>query len=175
MILVAKILSATFSRVDIPEEQRKDFYLFIDEFQNFAFKGIASILSEARKYRLSMVLAHQYIKQLPEEIASAVFGNVGTIMCFRVGTEDAEFLEKQFAPVFTKVDLVNIPNYNLYLKLLIDGYVSDPFNIRTLPPKPPDFSLAEKVKELSALKYGKPLEEIEAEIQERYRHVRSVF
>jgi hypothetical protein len=175
MILVAKILSATFSRVDIPEEQRKDFYLFIDEFQNFAFKGIASILSEARKYRLSMVLAHQYIKQLPEEIASAVFGNVGTIMCFRVGTEDAEFLEKQFAPVFTKVDLVNIPNYNLYLKLLIDGYVSDPFNIRTLPPKPADFSLAEKVKELSALKYGKPLEEIEAEIQERYRHVRSVF
>jgi hypothetical protein len=96
-------------------------------------------------------------------------------MCFRVGTEDAEFLEKQFAPVFTKVDLVNIPNYNLYLKLLIDGYVSDPFNIRTLPPKPVDFSLVEKIKELSALKYGKPLEEIEAEIQERYRHVRSIF
>jgi len=175
MILVAKILSATFSRVDIPEEQRKDFYLFIDEFQNFAFKGIASILSEARKYRLSMVLAHQYIKQLPEEIASAVFGNVGTIMCFRVGTEDADFLEKQFAPIFTKIDLVNIPNYNLYLKLLIDGYVSDPFNIRTLPPKPSDFYLAEKIKELSALKYGKPLEEIEAEIEERFKHVKSIF
>lgn len=172
MILVAKILSAAFSRVDIPEEQRKDFYLYIDEFQNFAFKGIASILSEARKYRLSLVLAHQYIKQLPEEIASAVFGNVGTILCFRVGTEDADFLEKQFAPIFTKVDLVNIPNYNLYLKLLIDGYVSDPFNIRTFPPHEPNRELAEKVLELSMLKYGKPREEIEAEIEERYKYAR---
>ena len=173
MILIAKILSATFSRVDIPEEQRKDFYLFIDEFQNFAFKGISSILSEARKYRLSMVLAHQYIKQLPEEIAAAVFGNVGTIMCFRVGTEDADFLEKQFAPIFTKVDLVNIPNYHLYLKLLIDGYVSDPFNIKTLPPKTPNLELAERAKEISFLRYGRPLEEIEKEIEERYKHVKT--
>lgn len=172
MILVAKILSAAFSRVDIPEEQRKDFYLYIDEFQNFAFKGIASILSEARKYRLSLVLAHQYIKQLPEEIASAVFGNVGTILCFRVGTEDADFLEKQFAPIFTKVDLVNIPNYNLYLKLLIDGYVSDPFNIRTFPPHEPNKELAEKIAELSMLKYGKPREEIEREIEERFKYVK---
>ena len=172
MILVAKILSAAFSRVDIPEEQRKDFYLYIDEFQNFAFKGIASILSEARKYRLSLVLAHQYIKQLPEEISSAVFGNVGTILTFRVGTEDADFLEKQFAPIFTKVDLVNIPNYNLYLKLLIDGYVSDPFNIRTFPPHEPNRELAEKVAELSMLKYGKPREEIEKEIEERFKYAK---
>lgn len=170
MIIVAKILSAALSRVEIQEEQRKDFYLFIDEFQNFAFKTVSSILSEARKYRLSMVLAHQYIKQLPEEIISAVFGNVGTIMSFRVGTEDAEILEKQFAPVFSKIDLLNIPNYNLYLKLLIDGYVSEAFNIKTLPPHLPNKELAQKVMELSMLKYGRPLEEIEKEIEEKYKY-----
>ncbi|MGC8981437.1 MAG: type IV secretory system conjugative DNA transfer family protein [Minisyncoccia bacterium] len=169
MILIAKILSATFSRVDIPEELRKDFYLFVDEFQNFAFKGVASILSEARKYRLSMVLAHQYIKQLPEEIISAVFGNIGTIMAFRIGPEDAEFLEKQFSPVFSKIDLLNIPNYNLYIKLLIDGYMSEAFNIKTLPPHEPDKELAEKIIELSMLKYGRPLEEINKIIEEKYK------
>jgi hypothetical protein len=171
MILVAKILSAAFSRVDLPEEQRKDFYLYLDEFQNFAFKGIASILSEARKYRLSLILAHQYIKQLPEEISAAVFGNVGTIMAFRVGSEDAEFLEKQFAPIFTKIDLVNIPNYHLYLKLLIDGYVSDPFSIKTLKPKEPNFALAQKIIELSMIKYGKHREEIEKEIEQKYQYI----
>jgi hypothetical protein len=169
MILIAKILSATFARVDTPEDLRKDFYLFIDEFQNFAFKGVASILSEARKYRLSLVLAHQYIKQLPEELISAVFGNVGTIMAFRVGTEDAEILERQFIPVFSKTDLLNIPNYNLYLKLLIDGYVSEPFNIRTFPPTPPNKELANKIIELSMLKYGRPLEEIERLVEEKYK------
>jgi hypothetical protein len=169
MILIAKILSATFARVDTPEELRKDFYLFIDEFQNFAFKGVASILSEARKYRLSLVLAHQYIKQLPEELISAVFGNVGTIMAFRVGTEDAEILERQFSPIFSKTDLLNIPNYNLYLKLLIDGYVSEPFNIRTFPPTPPNKELANKIIELSMLKYGRPLEEIERLVEEKYK------
>ncbi|MFN6992557.1 MAG: TraM recognition domain-containing protein, partial [Fervidobacterium sp.] len=115
MLLITKILLAAFSRIDIPEEERKDFYLYVDEFQNFAFKGVASILSEARKYKLTMILAHQYIKQLPEEISSAVFGNVGTIISFRVGVEDAEVLERQFAPVFSKLDLVNIPNYHAYI------------------------------------------------------------
>ncbi len=175
MILVAKILSAAFSRVDIPEEQRKDFYLVLDEFQNFAFGGIASILSEARKYRLAMVLAHQYIKQLPEEISAAVFGNVGTIMCFRVGSEDAEFLEKQFSPIFSKIDLLNIPNYHLYLKLLIDGYVSDPFSIRTIKPNQPNLELTQKIIELSMLKYGKPREEIESEIEERFQYTKLII
>ena len=170
MILVAKILSAAFSRVDLPEEQRRDFYLFLDEFQNFAFGGIASILSEARKYRLSLVLANQYIKQLPEDISAAVFGNVGTIMCFRVGNEDADFLEKQFLPIFSKIDLVNIPNYHLYLKLLIDGYVSDAFSIKTLKPNPTNFELAQKIIELSMLKYGKPKEEIEEEIERKFQY-----
>jgi hypothetical protein len=171
MLLITKILLGAFARITIPEEERKDFYLYIDEFQNFAFKGVASILAEARKYRLSMVLAHQYIKQLPEEIASAVVGNVGTIISFRVGAQDAEFLEKIFLPVFNKFDLVNIPNYNAYIKLLIHGYVSDAFNIKTLPPEPSSKELAEKVAELSMLKYGKEKEIIEKEIAEKYANL----
>ncbi|KKS19340.1 MAG: hypothetical protein UU76_C0001G0031 [Parcubacteria group bacterium GW2011_GWC1_41_7] len=171
MILVAKILSTAFARVDVPEEQRTDFYLFIDEFQNFAFKGISSILSEARKYRLSLFLAHQYIKQLPEDISGAVFGNVGTIVSFRVGAEDGEFLEQQFHPVFTRTDMVNIPNYHAYVRLLIDGYVSDPFSIRTLIPTNPNMELAAKIVELSALKYGKPKEEIDEDIRNRFKPI----
>jgi hypothetical protein len=171
MLLITKILLGAFARITIPEEERKDFYLYIDEFQNFAFKGVASILAEARKYRLSMVLAHQYIKQLPEEIASAVVGNVGTMIAFRVGAQDAEFLEKIFLPVFNKFDLVNIPNYNAYIKLLIHGYVSDAFNIKTLPPEPSSKELAEKVAELSMLKYGKEKEIIEKEIAEKYANL----
>jgi hypothetical protein len=168
MLIITKILLGAFARITIPEEERKDFYLYIDEFQNFAFKGVASILAEARKYRLSMVLAHQYIKQLPEEIASAVVGNVGTMIAFRVGAQDAEFLERIFLPVFNKFDLVNIPNYNAYIKLLIYGYVSDAFNIKTFPPEPSSKELAEKVAELSMLKYGKEKEIIEKEIAEKY-------
>jgi GTPase SAR1 family protein len=171
MLLITKILLGAFARITIPEEERKDFYLYIDEFQNFAFKGVASILAEARKYRLSMVLAHQYIKQLPEEIASAVVGNVGTIISFRIGAQDAEFLERIFLPVFNKFDLVNIPNYNAYIKLLVYGYVSDAFNIKTFPPEPSSKELAEKISELSMLKYGKDKAEIEKEIAEKYANL----
>jgi hypothetical protein len=171
MLLITKILLGAFARITISEEERKDFYLYIDEFQNFAFKGVASILAEARKYRLSMVLAHQYIKQLPEEIASAVVGNVGTIISFRIGAQDAEFLEKIFLPIFNKFDLVNIPNYNAYIKLLIHGYVSDAFNIKTLPPEPSSKELAEKVAELSMLKYGRDRAIIEEEIREKYANL----
>jgi len=175
MIIVSKILLAAFSRVDTPEELRKDFYLFLDEFQNFAFKGIASILSEARKYRLSMVLAHQFIKQLIEEISAAVFGNVGTSIIFRVGAEDADFLEKLVSPIFSKYDLVNIPNYNAYLKLLIDGYVSDAFNIKTISPSAINQKIAQKVEEISMLKYGRPKEEIEEEINLRFKNSDFLF
>jgi len=171
MLLITKILLGAFARITVPEEERKDFYLYIDEFQNFAFKGVASILAEARKYRLSMVLAHQYIKQLPEEIASAVVGNVGTIISFRIGAQDAEFLEKIFLPVFNRSDLVNIPNYQGYIKLLIHGYISDAFNIKTLAPEPSSKELAEKVAELSMLKYGKEKEIIEKEIAEKYANL----
>ncbi len=172
MLLITKILLAAFARVRIPEEERKDFYLYIDEFQNFAFKGVASILSEARKYRLSMIFAHQYIKQLPEEIAAAVVGNVGTKILFRVGPDDAEFWERAFLPTFTKQDLLNIPNYNAYIVLLIHGYASQPFNFKTIYPETPNKELAQKIAELAMLKYGKPKEEIEREIAQKYEQYR---
>jgi len=170
MLLITKILIAAYARADIPEEQRPDFYLYVDEFQNFAFDSVASILSEARKFRLSMIFAHQYIKQLPEKIMNAVFGNVGTIVAFRVSAEDAEFLEKLFTPVFSKTDLSNIPNYNAYIRLLIDGYVSVPFNLKTFPPNKPDLSKIEKLAELTNLRYGTPREEIEKMLAEKYSY-----
>ena len=171
MLLITKILIAAFARGEIPESERKDFYLYIDEFQNFAFKGVASILAEARKYRLNMIFAHQYIKQVPEDIINAVFGNVGTIISFRIGPEDAEFLEKKFAPTFSKFDFVNIPNYNAYISLLIDGYPSRPFNLQTLPPNKPNLEVISYLAELTNLKYGTPKEEIDKFLEEKYGYV----
>ena len=137
-LLITKLQLAAMSRVDIPEEDRKDFYLYVDEFQNFATESFANILSEARKYRLNITLGHQYIGQLmfdgSTKMRDAVFGNVGTLVVFRVGAEDAEFLEKEFSPQFTAEDLVNLPKYNIYLKLMIDGISAHPFSAETLPP-----------------------------------------
>jgi CxxC-x17-CxxC domain-containing protein len=121
-------------RVDIPEIDRKDFYLYVDEFQNFATESFANILSEARKYRLNLILAHQYIAQLGETVRDAVMGNVGTMITFRVGAADADFLEKEFEPIFYANDLVNLAKYNIYLKLMIDGVATTPFSAVTLPP-----------------------------------------
>ena len=134
-MLITKIQLAAMSRVDIPESQRKDFILYVDEFQNFTSDSFANILSEARKYRLNLVLAHQYVEQLTETVKPAVFGNVGTMIVFRVGATDAEELVKEFSPVFTEEDIVNLPKYEFYLKLMIDGIASDPFSARGLPPK----------------------------------------
>ncbi|MCG2690291.1 type IV secretion system DNA-binding domain-containing protein, partial [Candidatus Parcubacteria bacterium] len=133
-LLITKLQLAAMSRVDIPEEERKDFFLYVDEFQNFATESFANILSEARKYRLCLTLGHQYISQMEETVGDAVFGNVGTIVTFRVGAEDAEFLEREFAPDFVALDLVNLPKYHIYLKLMIDGVASNPFSAKTLPP-----------------------------------------
>ncbi|MGC9046547.1 MAG: type IV secretory system conjugative DNA transfer family protein [Minisyncoccia bacterium] len=169
MIIIGKILMAALSRVDIPQEQRKDFNLFIDEFQNFTTDSIVSILSEARKYHLNLTIAHQFINQLNEKIRDAVFGNVGSIIAFRVGAQDAEFLVKQFEPVFTASDLMNIDNFHAYVKILIHNTTAKPFNIAIDPPVPSNFSLAQELKRLSSLKYGKPLEEIELEIHRRLR------
>ncbi len=135
-LLVTKIQLAAMSRVDIPENQRRDFFLYVDEFQNFATESFASILSEARKFHLSLVVAHQYIKQMEEPVRDAVFGNVGTIVSFRVGAEDAEFLEKWFQPDFMMNDIVNLGKYNVYLKLMIDGISSKGFSATMLPPFP---------------------------------------
>ncbi len=137
-MLITKIQLAAMERVRISEEQRKDFFLYVDEFQNFATDSFATILSEARKYRLNLVLAHQYIGQLVVDnntkVRDAVFGNVGTLISFRVGAADAEFLEKEFEPEFVIQDIVNLPNYQVYLRLMIDGVTSRPFSAQTLPP-----------------------------------------
>ena len=133
-MMITKIQLAAMSRIDMAEEQRKDFFLYVDEFQNFATERFATNLSEDRKYRLTLIIAHQYIEQLGDVVKAAVFGNIGTMVVFRIGADDAEFLEKEFAPIFTETDLVNLPNYHVYLKLMIDGVTSDPFSAVTMPP-----------------------------------------
>jgi len=167
MINIGKLLMAAFSRIDVPEEQRQDFFLYIDEFQNFATESIATILSEARKYRLNLTIAHQFIGQLTDKIKNAVFGNIGSMIAMRVGAEDAEFLVKQFEPVFDKNDLINIDNFNGYVKLLINGATSLPFNVKFYPPTKGDLELAKSLKQLSRLKYGREKNSVEAEILER--------
>jgi len=165
-MMITKIQLAAMSRVDLAEEKRKDFYLYVDEFQNFATESFKNILSEARKYRLNLILAHQYITQVPEEVRDAVFGNVGTMLTFRVGAQDAEFLEKEFEPIFTVNDLVNLPKYNIYLKLMIDGVTSDAFSATTLPPSPKNSVInTEKIIRVSRERYAEPREEIEDKIK----------
>lgn len=169
MVVVGKILMAALSRVDQPEAERRDFYLYLDEFQNVTTNSIAQILSEARKYRLVLVLAHQFIGQLKEEISKAVFGNVGSLVSFRVGPEDAEFLEKQFAPVFTAQDMVNVDNYQAYVRLLMNGELTKPFNMKTYPPTNGDQEVANALKELSRLRYGRDAHIVNNEILSRLR------
>jgi hypothetical protein len=169
MIIVGKFLMAALSRVDVEQSQRRDFYLYIDEFQNFTTDSIATILSEARKYRLNLTIAHQFIAQLNEKIRDAVFGNVGSMIVFRVGAQDAEFLVKQFEPVFSESDLMNIDNFHAYAKILINNQTSRPFNIRTIKYPTPNFELSNLIKELSIQKFGKSREEVEMEILERLR------
>jgi len=154
-MMVTKLQLAAMSRVDLPMEKRRDFYLYVDEFQNFSTESFANILSEARKYRLNLILAHQYIEQLHEKVRAAIFGNVGTIVCFRVGAEDAEFLEKEFLPEFNANDLVNLTKYNIYVKLMIDGVASKPFSAETLEPPPlPEQSYKDIIIENSRQKYA---------------------
>jgi len=172
LIMVGKILMAALSRTDKPQTERGAFYLYIDEFQNVTTKSIATILSEARKYKLNLIIAHQFIGQLEEEIKKAVFGNVGSILSFRIGSDDAEYMEKQFQPVFSAQDLLNIDNFNAYLKLLIDGQTSKPFNIKTPPYRQAtadNTQTAERIKELSRSKYSRPREEVEEEIRKRHQ------
>jgi len=173
-LLITKLQLAAMSRVDIPEEERRDFFLYVDEFQNFATEAFVTILSEARKYRLSLILANQYIAQLEEmtptgkstKVRDAVFGNVGTLLIFRVGAEDAEFLEKEVYPQFTPEDLVNLPKYNVVLKLMIDGLTSSPFSAQTLPKiEKPKESYREKIIRISRERYGTKREIVEKKIE----------
>lgn len=168
-MMVTKLQLAAMSRVDVPEHERKDFYLYVDEFQNFATESFANILSEARKYRLDLILAHQYITQLPEEVRDAVFGNVGTLVSFRVGADDAEFLEREFNPEFTASDLVNLAKYNVYLKLMIDGLSSKAFSALTLAPhEKPKESFSEKIIRASRERYSTKREQVEEKIMRWY-------
>lgn len=163
-MLVTRLQLAAMERVDILEEDRRDYYLYVDEFQNFATESFASILSEARKYHLNLTIAHQYIEQLDEKVTPAVFGNVGTIVCFRVGAADAEFLINEFTPQFVEEDLVNLKKFDVYLKLMIDGMASKPFSATTLPPLATREGNREKIIRLSREHYAEPKESIEAKV-----------
>jgi hypothetical protein len=169
LLIVGKIQMAALSRVDMYGQKMNDFYLYIDEFQNVTTDSISSILSEARKYRLSLNIAHQYISQLEEGIKNAVFGNVGSMAVFRVSSEDATFLESKFKPTFTASDIMKLDNFNAYLSMLINGQPTKPFNIETIKPVDGNFEVADKIKQLSYLKYGRPRAEIEEEIMDKYR------
>jgi HAMP domain-containing protein len=169
LIITSKLTIAAFSRVDTAEADRRDFYLYLDEFQNFATDTISTILSEARKYKLCLTISHQFIGQLEDGIRDSVFGNVGSVASFRVGLEDSEFLAKQFAPVFNQQDLNRLENYNANVRLLINGQVSPPFNIKTYPPNPSDRERMANIKEYYSLKEGRDRETVEREINIRRR------
>jgi len=169
MVITGKLLMAALGRAEMEEKDRKDFYLYIDEFQNYSTDTIAVILSEARKYRLCLILAHQFISQLTDEIRSAVFGNVGSMMSFRVGVPDTEHLEKEFGPVFTAKDLISQDNGHVIGKFLIGGVPTRPFNMKIPHVGSGSLELRDKIKELSRLAYGRDLQEIEADIFKRLR------
>ena len=166
-LIITKLQLAAMSRVDISEDQRRDFILIVDEFQNFATASFANILSEARKYRLSLVIAHQYVAQMEEPVRDAVFGNVGTIVTFRVGAEDAELLEKELAPEFMATDIVNLGKRQIYLKLMIDGITSRAFSALTMDtPTRLAVSPRGKIIDYSRSQYGSSAEKIEQKITE---------
>lgn len=169
LIIVGKFLIAALSRTDSIGKELPTFYLHIDEFQNFTTNSIATILSEARKYKLSLTIAHQFIAQLTEEIRDAVFGNVGSLCAFRVGAEDGELLEKQFGPVFSARDLMNVDNRNAYVRLLLRGRPEKPFSLETLPFVHGSVESIDRLRELSYLKYGADRQEVESAIMARYK------
>ncbi len=167
LILVSKIQMAAMKRARVEEEKRTDFYLYIDEFQNFTTDSIATILSEARKYKLNLIMAHQYMPQLKQEIRDAVLGNVGTIGAFRIGAEDAENLEKQFEPGFSRFDLVNLDNFTMIIKMMINNKISTPFKMNTLPPPKGKKEIIDPIKKISKLKYSRARAIVEEEISKR--------
>ena len=174
LVLVPKILVAAMSRQDIPEEQRKDFYLYVDEFQNFATPDFAQILSEARKYRLNLIVANQFIGQMDEDVKNAIFGNVGTLVSFRVGVTDANYLAREFQPTFTEADLINVDVYNAFIKTIVNNEPVTPFSmdlgrdmVKEKAMENP--RVAELIRELSRLKYGKDVTQLEVQIAQRAR------
>jgi len=174
LVLVPKILVAAMSRQNIPEEQRRDFYLYVDEFQNFATPDFAQILSEARKYRLNLIVANQFIGQMDEDVKNAIFGNVGTIVSFRVGVTDANYLQHEFQPVFTEADLINVDVFNAYIKTIVKNEPVSPFSMDLTKDISKEKTMenprvAELIRELSRIKYGKDVKQLEGEIAQRAR------
>ncbi len=169
MIIVGKILMAALSRVDDPQRRFPPFYLHMDEFQNISTNSIAAILSEARKYKLGLTIAHQFIAQLEAPIKDAVFGNVGSIAAFRVGPDDAQFLQQQFKPSFDSNDLMNVPNRTAYVRILAEGTPTRPFSVATKAPRAVDHTQIAWIKEESKVAYGRPKDEVEADIAARYQ------
>jgi hypothetical protein len=172
LVLVPRILMAAMSRQDVPEEQRRDFYLYVDEFQNFATPDFAQILSEARKYRLNLTVANQFIGQMEEDVKNAIFGNVGTLISFRVGVSDANYLAHEFSPVFGEDDLLNIERYHAYIKTIVRNEPVPPFSMDLTKDMAAEKAkenprIAEIIKEMSRLKFGKDEKLIEAEIARR--------
>lgn len=172
LVLIPKILVAAMSRQEIPEEKRKDFFLYVDEFQNFATPDFATILSEARKYHLNLIVANQFIGQVEEEVKNAVFGNVGTLISFRVGVTDAAYLQREFQPVFTESDLINIDRFNIYMKTIVNNEPIPPFSVDltkdlSILKSQANEKVAQAVIQLSKLKFGRPKELVEAEIARR--------
>lgn len=170
MIFVMKFQAAAMSRANVPEDQRPDFALYVDEFQNFSTDSFAAIMSEARKYHLNLIVANQFTTQLSEEIRDAVFGNMGTIVSFRVGQNDVDSLAKYFQPLFDADDLLRVPNFNAIVRTLIGGVPTQSFSMATIPPLGnPNKQLADALKQLAAAKYGRPRQVVEAEITERLK------
>ncbi|OGJ16817.1 MAG: hypothetical protein A2632_02060 [Candidatus Pacebacteria bacterium RIFCSPHIGHO2_01_FULL_46_16] len=172
LILVPKVLTAAMSRADVPIEQRHDFFLYVDEFQNYATEDFAVILSEARKYRLNLIVANQFVGQIDEEVKNAVFGNVGTVISFRIGVPDANFLQHEFTPTFNESDLTNIEKYHVYIKTIVNNEPVPAFSMSlekdmVAVKARMNIKQAEMIRELSRLKYGRDRDIVEAEIQQR--------
>ncbi len=172
LLIIPKILTAAMSRTDVPPEQRRDFYLYVDEFQNFATPDFAVILSEARNYHLNLCVANQFISQMEEDVRNAVFGNVGTMIAFRTGVNDAQFLSRQYAPTFGETDLLKIEAFNAYVKTVVNNEPQPPFSMEVEHDfdainKARNPKVAKMIKELAALKYGRDVHVVEAEIAAR--------
>jgi len=174
LVLIPKILVAAMSRQEIPEDKRRDFYLYVDEFQNFATPDFATILSEARKYHLNLTVANQFIGQMDEEVKNAIFGNVGTLISFRVGVTDASYLQREFQPTFGESDLINVERFHAYVKTIVDNEPVPSFSIDMTKDMQKvkalaNEKIAQAVMQLSHLKFGRPQELVEAEITQRAR------
>ena len=173
-MLITQIELSALSRADKGEEERRPFYLYVDEFQNFLTLSFTNILSEARKYGLCLIFSHQYIDQLDENIREAIFGNVGTIISFRIGAKDAKYLAREFYPTFSETNFINFPNYHIYLKLMINGVTSQAFSATTLPLPGKKAHFKWEIIKRSRVRYGRPKEEVERDIYLR-RHSKLII